>query len=67
MARKIISRTINCSKDRLLKRGQRHVTDEIRKIPLNRQLRDNKGNFPKHSVVRQQLSASLTLTLTLTA
>ena len=48
----------------MFQKGRRYLTDKICEIPSNRQLTDNKGNFPKQSVVRQQLSASLILTLT---
>ena len=44
--------------------GRHHLTDKICGIPSKWQLTDNKGNFSKQSVFRQQLSASrLTLTL----
>ena len=37
---------------------RRHLTDKICGIPANRQWTDNKGNYPKQSVVRRQLLAS---------
>ena len=43
------------------KSGRRHLIDKSCEIPSNRQLTDNKQNFSKQSVVRQQLSASHSL------